>query len=591
MSVTVKVFFETTDGSVEIRRFLINTTEGDYFTTIKEEIRRLFTVLANSRFALYWKDPDGDLVAFSTLEEMSEALTYATDGIFRVHVFEGVETLDSPEPQIQESPGSQQPGSHLPSNSQPSVRPAFNTHNQSQPRGSGQSQPQQPGPGSGHMDENLHQGIWCNACRGPVKGIRYKCCVCPDFNLCQTCEAKGVHAEHDMYKINHPHHFCQFSPCQHHPVFSQQPGQHPVFNLHGFAAPKGHADASASFSSSTGPIPGPVEGFPPSHPHPEFMHHLPGFSVPGAPDANANFSRSTGPIPCPFGGFPQSHPHPVFIHHLPGFSVPRAPDASASFSSRTGPMPSPFGAFPPGHPPAYSVPRAPDASASFSSSTGPIPGPVGGFPPGNPPGYSVHRASDASASFSSSTGPIPGPVGGFPPNHPPAYSVPRASDASASFSSSSGPIPGPVGWFHPAVFSVPRAPFASAKFSSSCGPNPGMFGGANFSGSCGVNPGGTSFGGSCGLNPGMSGGINFNTGTNTDQKDTKPSKPSADGPLNQNELNLSELMDRIYQVQQSLEQMLSMCSSLLAEDDSTLDTALDAIVAATEQLENLKGGR
>lgn len=55
MSATVKVFFEKADGSVEIRRFIVNTTDSDFFTTTKEKIKRLYTVLANSKFTLFWQ--------------------------------------------------------------------------------------------------------------------------------------------------------------------------------------------------------------------------------------------------------------------------------------------------------------------------------------------------------------------------------------------------------------------------------------------------------------------------------------------------------------------------------------------------------
>lgn len=44
----------------------------------------------------------------------------------------------------------------------------------------------------------------CDGCDGPVIGIRYKCCVCPDYDLCQVCEEKELHSEHDMFKINYP---------------------------------------------------------------------------------------------------------------------------------------------------------------------------------------------------------------------------------------------------------------------------------------------------------------------------------------------------------------------------------------------------
>lgn len=50
----------------------------------------------------------------------------------------------------------------------------------------------------------VHQGITCDGCRArPVTGIRYKCVTCPDFDLCEACEAKGGHA-HPFLKIRWP---------------------------------------------------------------------------------------------------------------------------------------------------------------------------------------------------------------------------------------------------------------------------------------------------------------------------------------------------------------------------------------------------
>jgi len=52
---------------------------------------------------------------------------------------------------------------------------------------------------------NSHPNIICDGCNeSPIVGIRYKCSVCPDYDNCSSCEAKQVHpADHPMLKM-HP---------------------------------------------------------------------------------------------------------------------------------------------------------------------------------------------------------------------------------------------------------------------------------------------------------------------------------------------------------------------------------------------------
>lgn len=50
----------------------------------------------------------------------------------------------------------------------------------------------------------IHFGVVCDNCEGSVIGIRYKCSVCPDFDLCEECNGKNVHKEHAMNKIARP---------------------------------------------------------------------------------------------------------------------------------------------------------------------------------------------------------------------------------------------------------------------------------------------------------------------------------------------------------------------------------------------------
>ena len=52
--------------------------------------------------------------------------------------------------------------------------------------------------------ETIHSGIKCDGCgMYPIKGLRFKCLVCPSFNFCYNCEENEEH-EHPFYKIRFP---------------------------------------------------------------------------------------------------------------------------------------------------------------------------------------------------------------------------------------------------------------------------------------------------------------------------------------------------------------------------------------------------
>jgi len=52
------------------------------------------------------------------------------------------------------------------------------------------------------VTEGVHRGVLCDGCGvTPIRGIRYKCAVCPDYDLCAGCEGKNVHPDHALLKI------------------------------------------------------------------------------------------------------------------------------------------------------------------------------------------------------------------------------------------------------------------------------------------------------------------------------------------------------------------------------------------------------
>ncbi|TKA81199.1 hypothetical protein B0A55_02631 [Friedmanniomyces simplex] len=65
-----------------------------------------------------------------------------------------------------------------------------------------------------------HRGISCEECgESPIRGVRYHCLNCPDFDLCATCEIVTAHQKtHVMAKIKIPLPVLS-QPCEQHPVW------------------------------------------------------------------------------------------------------------------------------------------------------------------------------------------------------------------------------------------------------------------------------------------------------------------------------------------------------------------------------------
>ncbi|XP_064243756.1 sequestosome-1 isoform X2 [Passer domesticus] len=160
-ALTVKAYLLGKEGTVrEIRRFTLPPPAR--YRAIYERVAELFQGLLRAgpppAFRMHYKDEDGDLVAFSTDEELELAMPYARDGVFRVYIKEKRECKREHRSQCSQEP----------------------------PR------------------SMVHPNVICDACEGPVVGTRFKCSVCPDYDLCSTCEGKGIHKEHNMVMFQSP---------------------------------------------------------------------------------------------------------------------------------------------------------------------------------------------------------------------------------------------------------------------------------------------------------------------------------------------------------------------------------------------------
>lgn len=152
MSVIVKAYLEKPDKTEEIRRFAVDHDVAANFAYLTRKLNQVFPALSNDNYAVYWKDEEGDLIAVSSDDELTLALGSNREDVFRIYVKE-------------------------------------------QARASGPSKT---------SDGPVHPGVVCDVCEENIRGIRYKCTTCQDYDLCAQCEGKGLHSEHDMMRISTP---------------------------------------------------------------------------------------------------------------------------------------------------------------------------------------------------------------------------------------------------------------------------------------------------------------------------------------------------------------------------------------------------
>lgn len=195
MALSVKAYLNPDTNHQEIRRFAIDEGASASYAYLAKKIEQVFPIVRGKIFKLFWKDADNELITFSSDEELVEALGSISGDVFRVYV------------KVDES------------SSQDATFAADD---------------------SASSDQNgpAHPGVVCDGCDKHIFGIRFKCVVCPNYDLCLTCETKGIHKEHEMLRIATPkepgyNFFHSFNPFAFHPphqpphVPPHVPPQHP----------------------------------------------------------------------------------------------------------------------------------------------------------------------------------------------------------------------------------------------------------------------------------------------------------------------------------------------------------------------------
>ncbi|XP_039509680.1 sequestosome-1 [Pimephales promelas] len=180
MSMTVKAYLLGKDDcNKEIRRFAVDQDVSTSFDYLNRKVLDVFVGLGTAPFQMHYKDEDGDLIAFSSDDELMMGLALVKEDTFRLFIKQRKEHRRDSSPHG--FPGFSFPGPH----------------------GAAHFTPPHPGPPP-HHPPLVHPGVTCDGCEGPVPGTRFKCTVCPDYDLCSSCQGRGLHKEHAMLPIPHP---------------------------------------------------------------------------------------------------------------------------------------------------------------------------------------------------------------------------------------------------------------------------------------------------------------------------------------------------------------------------------------------------
>merc|ERR1712018_596304 len=156
MSVSFKVTLSKGEDQ-ETRRFLVGQDVASSLVYLKQKIATLFPALRRSEPVLSWVDEDGDEVVVASDEELEVALAALPGPVYKFRV----RLMDT----------------------------------NKDGNGSGKACPR---------SAQVHPGVTCDGCEGPVHGPRYKCLTCPDYDLCGSCEARGLHVQHKMIRLAAP---------------------------------------------------------------------------------------------------------------------------------------------------------------------------------------------------------------------------------------------------------------------------------------------------------------------------------------------------------------------------------------------------
>eukprot|EP00731_Ephydatia_muelleri_P030600 Em0022g114a len=179
---------------LEIRRFFVEQDVSTSYSNLLKKVVEMFRCVDPDKLDIAWTDKEGDRIVISSDTELAEATTQLDSNILRLTITDrrGKPEEEGEVPEelqiIEEEEIIELEGELLQT-----------------PKGKVQLPTQHSICDRCTKGPQLHRGVTCDGCDGPIYGTRFKCLVCPDYDLCSTCESKSGHLEHNMIAYTSPY--------------------------------------------------------------------------------------------------------------------------------------------------------------------------------------------------------------------------------------------------------------------------------------------------------------------------------------------------------------------------------------------------
>jgi len=182
--------------------------EAISFQQFQENISRQMNIPIGE-FELRYRDDEGDVIPISSDMELQEAVRQAANrNPAQIEVIVETKVAQQPAVPVKNDSPKQQQREHV--------------HHETQ-----QEQPPQA------TNEIILHPVACSVCQFPIVGVRYKCAICPHFDLCEICEMldNSHPADHPLIKAKRPltpefNHILSISAGMHNAANSVERGFH-----------------------------------------------------------------------------------------------------------------------------------------------------------------------------------------------------------------------------------------------------------------------------------------------------------------------------------------------------------------------------